>query len=297
MRFLGSILVLEPDRKMAKSDNKSTSLTPIIVALIGLCGTLVVGIFGFIQFWLPYQEHIQETQVALSFTLTASILSQPTVLLPSPPGILTNTPTSPLIPTDTSVPPPTPIDTPTSPPTPIPPQVVEIISSQDTSWPSRLAIVACFAGQPCPSPIPAGKKQDLPLSYCSETLCVGSGLVATYFNLANVPAQATIQDADLYLYAETINRSDINILISRADTAWSETEEGERPQCTSEGLVYRVVAGWNIWDITSIVSFQHKNPSINFGICLSVNEEVGMTFTSKEGLNSNHPRIRVVYLP
>jgi hypothetical protein len=75
---------------MLGPEEKHSSITPIVISLIGLCGTITIGLFGFVQFWLPYQENMRSTQTAISFTQVASLvqsqLTRETVITsPAPP--------------------------------------------------------------------------------------------------------------------------------------------------------------------------------------------------------------------
>ena len=287
---------------MPGSEDKKLSMTPIVVAVIGLCGTVMIGVFGFAQFWLPYQESIKGTQTAISRTQVASSdLSQPSeeilitpLVVPTdtipPPPTETMTPT----PTDTAIPPtPTPTDTllPTNTPQP---ETIDILADQDRFWHGAYSLVACLAN----SKYCHYNEQELFLSYCprNDSNCqkLGFGEIGIRFLITNIPNNVCIGSAYLSGYIKSTTKSEFSVLVSRADSPWSE-ETSAAPQCTSDSIRFTGVVGWNTWDISSIIEFQHDNPSLNYGICLVVDEDVTLIFASRE--SANPPRVRVTYLP
>jgi len=119
----------------------------------------------------------------------------------------------------------------------------------------------------------------------------GSGLIAIYFDLAALPDNATIDEAVLTLYEE--EGGGARTYARRASSGWSEGESAE-PECDSSGEVAGEAneGEWR-WDATTLVQDQLAAEGENFGFCLILKEDAGVTFASREG--SGVPALTITY--
>jgi hypothetical protein len=121
----------------------------------------------------------------------------------------------------------------------------------------------------------------------------GSGLIALYFDLGDLPENATIDEAVLTLHEE--GGGGARTYARRASSGWSEGESAE-PECDSSDEV----AGeanedeWR-WDVTTLVQDQLADEGENFGFCLILMEDARVTFASREGPDARAPALTITY--
>ncbi len=120
-----------------------------------------------------------------------------------------------------------------------------------------------------------------------------SGLIALHFDLTALPSNATIEEAVLKLYTE--EGGVVRVYARRATSGWSE-EGSTEPECDSsdETAGERIGEEWRS-DVTTLVQDQLADEGENFGFCLVLKEDAGVTFASREGASSRAPVLTVTY--
>ncbi len=120
----------------------------------------------------------------------------------------------------------------------------------------------------------------------------GSGLSALYFDLAALPDNATIEAAELTLYAE--EGGGAKVYARRATSGWSEEIGSAKPECDSTDETAGTATGdeWR-WDVTTLVQEQLAAEGENLGFCLILKEDAGVTFASREAAASRTPVLTI----
>jgi hypothetical protein len=122
------------------------------------------------------------------------------------------------------------------------------------------------------------------------------------FNLANIPTDATIEQATLELYLSQAYGSNKSLTIDvyRVDTEWSEMGAAWNNVAVYVTPYASTAIGqdkiWYAWDVTKLVSSWHTESLHNYGLLLRASSETtgdSRVFDSREG--KNPPRLRVTY--
>lgn len=226
-------------------------------------------------------------------TPTATPTSTPTktpTLTPTPTKTPTLTPTPTKTPTFT----PTPTKTPTFTPTPTPTATAVTV------------VLTAVADTYVYSSSPATNYGAAAVLYVGSQSASVTGRALFRFNLAGIPAGATVQDArfQVYLVQSSASPPVLDVELKRSDAAWQEMTVtwSNQPPYTAANNVLGVglAAAYYEWNVTSLVQ-TWVNGAANHGLALvSKNEStIGWRgFASRESsAPPNPPRLVVIYRP